>query len=374
MSRPSRIAIVKELGSRTPRCLAAHAVRGDEAELVIVERYPAALGADVLAVIEEDAKALVTLEHPNLATLISTAKLKGDVAILSEWVDGESLAVVLGSTEGGTRAPVDVVLRAFVDTLEALSALHGSAASPAGQRVCGPFTPEDVFVGVDGVTRLTRFSLGRVAPGSLGSRRAKYAAPEFTTTEPSIRRDIFTAGLILWECLMGEPLAREEGVPKDVAARVRAHDPTVASLGAVVEKALGTDPNSRYATAAEMLTAVTNAGPKAAQRAAVSQHVARVFGERIAARLVKLEPKAGGMPLSNQRPIHDRASAAHRSQTATARPSHRSRAFRHREASGQALRSQAGQTRNRAFGDRETSGQAFGPQVGRRARRRREDA
>src|SRR5690348_15592013 len=98
MTRPSKIAIVKELGARSPRCLAAHAVRGnDEPELVIVERYPASLGEAVLATLDEDARALMPFEHTNVATIIATVKLKGDVAVLSEWVDGESLASILAA-------------------------------------------------------------------------------------------------------------------------------------------------------------------------------------------------------------------------------------------------------------------------------------
>src|ERR1700690_1073081 len=95
MVRLSRIAILKELGSRSPRCFAAHAVRGsNEPEIVIVERYAAALGPDVLAIVEEDAKELSSIEHPKLAPIISTAKLKGDIAVVSKWVDGESLAAL----------------------------------------------------------------------------------------------------------------------------------------------------------------------------------------------------------------------------------------------------------------------------------------
>ncbi len=266
MSRPSRIAIVKELGSRTPRCLAAHAVGKDEVELVIVERYPAALGAEVLAVVEEDAKALAGLEHPNLASLISTARLKGDVAVLSEWVDGESLATVLAASE---KPPVEVLLRAFVDVLEGLRALHASAPN----RTAGAFTPEDVFVGVDGVTRLTRFGLGRVGAKLLGTRRAEYAAPEHVESGSSTPGDVFTAGLVLRECFDATKLER-------------------AGLGAVIDKATATDPEARYASVGELVTAVTNAGTKIASRAAVSQYMARVFGERIAARLTRLEPKS----------------------------------------------------------------------------------
>ena len=286
MARPSRIAIVKELGSRTPRCLAAHAVRGeDHPELVVVERYPVALGAEVLATIEEDAKSLSTLDHPTLASLIATAKLKGDVAVLSEWVDGESLASALGATD---KPELPVLLRAVVDVLDALGALHAKGA------VCGTFTSEDVFLGVDGVTRLTRFNLARVPLDALGERRKTYAAPELLRGERSPAGDVFAAGILLWECFMGEAPSRDPswGVrTPDVSKR----EPWASGLVEVVDKACALEPGARYASAAEMSRAIASAAPqKVASRAATAAYVARAFGERITTRFAKLAPKTGG--------------------------------------------------------------------------------
>src|SRR5690349_18839144 len=108
MSRPSKIAIVKELGSRKPRCLAAHAVRGqDEPELVVVERYPSSIGEAALLQLEEDTKSLVALDHTNIATLIYGVRMKGDLAVLSEWVDGESLESALAAP---TKPSLDALL------------------------------------------------------------------------------------------------------------------------------------------------------------------------------------------------------------------------------------------------------------------------
>src|SRR5438105_4877299 len=123
MSRPSKIAIVKELGSRKPRCLAAHAVRGqDEAELVVVERYPASLGEETLAHLEEDTKSLVEFDHTNVATLIASVRLKGDVAVLSEWVDGESLASSLAAaSNANSPLGIDVIVRVVTDACEGLA-------------------------------------------------------------------------------------------------------------------------------------------------------------------------------------------------------------------------------------------------------------
>ncbi len=297
MSRPSRIAIVKELGSRSPRCLAAHVARGqDEPELVIVERYPAVLGPEVLAQLEEEAKELVTFEQANVATVIASVKLKGDVAILSEWVDGESLASSLSNDQ---KPSLEILLRVLGDVCDAVTALHMQNG-----RVCGALGAEDVFVGVDGVTRITRFCLGKIPPDALGARRLASMSPEFLRGEKSPRGDVFTLGTLAWECFSGAQLFETptsidaqlaklgENPPRvDVASRPDWAKP----LADVIARALSifdVGPSARYATPAEFSAAISAAAPgKIASRATVSQWVARVFGERIEARLVKYEPK-----------------------------------------------------------------------------------
>ncbi len=290
MSRPSRIAIVKELGSHSPRCLAAHAVRGqDEPELVVVERYPAALGADALTTLEEDTRDLVPFVHANVATLIASIKLKGDVAVMSEWVDGESLTSALAQAPS-----LEILLRVMTDVLEALGALHALTDS----RTIGALGPDDVFLGVDGVTRITRFGLGRLAADALGPKRMTTMAPELLKGERAIRGDVFTAGTLLWTCFTGEPYATTSARHVDTSKR----DAWAAPLAEPIERALALDPAERFASASEMSRAITSAvGSKIATRAMVSQYVARTFGERIESRLQKLEPKVD-ISLSNLPP------------------------------------------------------------------------
>ncbi len=273
MSRPSKIAIVKELGSRRPRCLAAHAVRGqDEPELVIVERYPAALGEENLARLEDDTKSLCELDQTNIATLIASVRLKGDVAVLSEWVDGESLESSLAApSKHDSRLGIDALLRVVVDACEGLTALH---TVEDGKFVCGALGPDDVFLGVDGVTRITRFNLGRMPADALGEKRRASMAPEFARGERTPRVDVFAAGKLLAAAL-SHLSSEDRGALADVIARATAEDPA-----------------ARYATPKDLAQAI-GAASKVASRAIVSQYVAKTFGQQIESRLAKLEPKVG---------------------------------------------------------------------------------
>jgi hypothetical protein len=245
--------------------LAAHAVRGqDEPELVIVERYPASIGEESLARLEEDTKSLIALDHTNIATLIYGVRMKGDLAVLSEWVDGESLESALAAP---SKPSLDAILRIVVDACEGLSALH---AFEGGKFVCGALGPDDVFLGVDGVTRITRFNLGRMPPDALGEKRRASMAPEFTRGDRTPRADVFAAGKLLAACL-----GTDRG-----------------ALAPVIDRATAEDPAARYATVKELSQAIGVAS-KVATRVVVSQYVAKTFGQQIETRLAKLEPKVG---------------------------------------------------------------------------------
>ncbi|HEY2366941.1 MAG TPA: hypothetical protein VGH87_11170, partial [Polyangiaceae bacterium] len=211
---------------------------------------------------------LLAFDHTNVATLIYGVRMKGDLAVLSEWVDGESLESSLAAP---SKPSLDALLRVVVDACEGLTALH---TVEGGKFVCGALGPDDVFLGVDGVTRITRFNLGRTPPGALGEKRRASMAPEFVRGEKTPRVDVFAAGKLL-EAALSHLSGEDRGALADVIARATAEDPA-----------------ARYATPKELAQAV-GAASKVASRAVVSQYVAKTFGQQIESRLAKLEPKVG---------------------------------------------------------------------------------
>src|SRR5258706_11161870 len=118
MPRLRRIALGKELYSAAdePRCFAAHAARDEgELELIVVHRHGSQLGEEPLQVIEKDAHALIGFAHPNVIPIFATLKLKGDVAVITEWVDGSRLSEV--SEAAGKISPA-IGLRIALDVVD----------------------------------------------------------------------------------------------------------------------------------------------------------------------------------------------------------------------------------------------------------------
>jgi hypothetical protein len=304
------LSLVKELGRRSPKVYAAHATRGtSEPELVVVERYPKTLGEAVLATLEEDARALGALRHPNLGGVLGTIRHEGELFVVSQWVEGELLAELRKDRQ--KPLPLDVGLRVVVDVLGALSALHAVREAPP--LLYGAITPGDVVVGLDGVGRLVRPWLGRMKPGLLDPDRPTSMAPELLRDvgERTVRADVFTGGVLLWETLTGWRLFARSSPEAQLTrlsqgrvprANVPKDAPWAAALADVAERALAIEPGARYATIAEMAAAIRLVvRSKLASPDRVASHVTMLAGDRVLARRSKLEPLVEAPP-SRSRP------------------------------------------------------------------------
>ncbi|HEX7604764.1 MAG TPA: protein kinase, partial [Polyangiaceae bacterium] len=152
--------------------------------------------------------------------------------------------------------------------------------------------------GVDGVTRLTDFGIVR-AEERIGNTRdgqlkgkLSYMAPEQTTSEPVDRRvDIFTAGIVLWECLASKRLFRgntDAEVLRNLLdapiPRLREVSPGYPqALDDVLARALRRDPDERFDNAAEFAEALEEAaeGLGIASPKAVGAYVRAFVGDAV---------------------------------------------------------------------------------------------
>lgn len=306
--RVERLTVVREVsrppegGAIGPTAFLAHAFAPEGAELVVVERYrnlsPAS--RDILLA---DAKRASGLRFPNLGQVEDVGKVGPDVFIATRFVEGELLGALREAADRtGRPLPIDAGVRVVVDVLAALSALHTDkpASAPKGvppvPLVHGSVAPHTVAVGFDGVTRLVRPYVGRLVQLGLDAAAVPYAAPEqLRTGKGSPRADIYSVGVILWELLAQKRLFEKatkearlggaSGPPPVPKLVLEGEQAWAAPLAPIVEKALSTDPLSRYGTAAEMAAAVRLAvRAKLAMPVRVAEIVDRYAGERILAR------------------------------------------------------------------------------------------
>ena len=313
--RFERFVLVRELHGRHVPTWLAHARAPEGAELVVLERYRA-MAAPSREALSEDAKRLVAFRHPNLPAIRDVSRLGPDLLIATEFVEGELITGLRDmAKEAGKQLPIDVGIRGVVDALAALSALHGMEKTPM---VHGDVGPQTVLLGFDGVARLLRPYRGRVLAVIADPSAVQYLAPEqLRTGKGSARADLYPIGVLLWEILsekrLFEGVTREGRLARATAplpkAVVHADAPWAAPLAAVAERALASDPLSRYGSAAEMAAAVRLVvRSKLAMPPRVADVVDRYAGAKVLARRAELAlpqapPSSAGERRSARPPV-----------------------------------------------------------------------
>ena len=242
------------------------------------------------------ARALAQLRHPKLVPVRDVVIEGGVVAVESDFVGGEWFADLLRESSGATPIPLGAMLRVLLDVLEGLSALNG-LGGPSREPLHfmhGEVAPPNILIGADGVARIAhcvRAATADPSPEVIG-----YLAPEVLLHDQTAddRADVYSAGVLLWEALMGRRLhtAMDAGEivlsllgGKVALAEVPQESRWAQPLAEVAKRALSPELAARHTTAAEMAAAVRSiAGENLGSLRDVAGLVEALAGARIRAR------------------------------------------------------------------------------------------
>lgn len=216
----------------------------------------------------DEARAAAAMTHPNVVQLLDVGEFDGGVFLALEYVEGTDLRKVSQRLRTRSEA-LPFELAAFV-LCEVLRGLHHAhqAKDDAGRSlelVHRDVTPSNVLIARTGHVKLSDFGVVAMAqrfqqataPGLIKGKYA-YLAPEYIAGESaSVRTDLYSAGVMLFELLTGR-----EGFPGDSAYEVMwrivnqgvphgllADEGVPESLRAVVARATDLVPERRYPTA-----------------------------------------------------------------------------------------------------------------------------
>ena len=223
----------------------------------------------------DEARLTARLRHPNIVPTLDIVSDAGQLLIVMEYVEGESLAGLIKLVrDAGSRIPVAVACAIIHDLLLGLHEAHestdddGSALAIIHRDV----SPQNVIVGLDGLARVLDFGVAkarsRVHHSNDGEIKGKipYMPPEQLFGEGVDRRvDIYAAGVLLWESLVGERLfegSNEEALVRRIdAGDVPAPSTKVSGiskeLDALVMRALCKDAAGRFPPALAMAEAIS---------------------------------------------------------------------------------------------------------------------
>jgi len=248
-------------------------VRGFEKRIVIKTMLPQLAGRpDLVEMFINEATLASAFSHPNIAHVYDFGQLEGRYFIAMEYVPGVTLRFahkrMLARNE---LLPMTTVLHVMVDVCDALQVVHDMADGhgPLGL-LHRDLSPDNVIVSTSGAAKLIDFGAARATERTPAQTafvgKYRYAAPErIRRTSEDRRSDVYSAGVILYECLTG---ARpHEGNDQQVIAAValgRRRDPRErrpslpASVAAAVTRALAFDPDQRFASARDLRDALAH--------------------------------------------------------------------------------------------------------------------
>ena len=209
-----------------------------------------------------EARTVGRLRHANVVPIFDAGEQDGDLYLVFEYVPGCSLYEALARDGAMPSAKAADLMRQVLDALvqaHALGIIHRD------------LKPSNILLDEQGMPRVMDFGIASTVIESSPQRSSglagtpAYMAPEYINDRVvNERNDIFAAGLILLEILTGKRVFQGGGAIS-VMARIASENVMIPRdaniddrLAAIVLRACSRDPQSRFASAADMRQALAD--------------------------------------------------------------------------------------------------------------------
>jgi eukaryotic-like serine/threonine-protein kinase len=250
----------------------------------------------------EEAQLASQIHHPNVVGTLELGEENSALYLVMEWVDGESLSVVLSKAAASGGVPLPIAVNLIGQACQGLYAAHNLRDESGALLglVHRDVSPQNLLVTFSGTAKLVDFGIAKATSKVSGLTEAGEIKGKFAYMAPEqvrglaidARTDLFALGILLYLLTTGKHPFRGEHPGATVQNICAAHGPTPpsaflpdypAALEQVVLKALAKEPDQRFATANEMLTALETAMPgplEASFEVQVADYLKRLFGAR----------------------------------------------------------------------------------------------
>jgi serine/threonine protein kinase len=211
----------------------------------------------------DEARSVGRVKHPNIVPVYEADIQENQPYLVFEYIAGTTLDQVL--KQRGAMAPHEAVAL-MMDVLDAIAVAHAAGV------IHRDLKPSNVLVDAAGRARVMDFGIAARVRESNSTQPVVpsggtpgYLSPEAANgAAPGASMDVFSAGVVLAEMLIGQPLVNESD-PYRAIYRV-AHEQLVLPvdlnpevddrLRAIVSRALARDPQQRFLTARALLDAL----------------------------------------------------------------------------------------------------------------------
>ena len=254
------------------------------------------------------------LVHPNIVGICDSGKIDDRHFVAMPYVEGGTLSEL--ARRSGGLCPTGVAARVMIDVLRGLHAAHALADDDGNSLglVHRDISPGNVLIGTDGIARVIDFGVAkataritRTMPGIVKGKFAYMAPEQAMSGTIDCRADVFSAGVVLWTALTGEPLFAEDNDACTLKNLLQAPIPRPSEIRSdlpecfdeICLRALERDPAKRFQSAsefAEKLFTVAKRCGCVASAQEVSDRVTEAFAQRIARRREFVTKMLSGEP------------------------------------------------------------------------------
>jgi eukaryotic-like serine/threonine-protein kinase len=276
----------------------------------------------------QEARAMACLNHENIVKLYDISQDGQMPFIVAECVAGSDIETLLNSHRGG-HLDERFARKMAVQLLRALSYAHQRGV------IHRDIKPSNILVTAGGTIKVADFGIARIVEEEgaeagepdeiVGS--ARYMSPEqLMGKEATPRSDVYSAGVLLYHCLTGQPpfsgnlrslaqqhIHRAPTPPRKLNKKISPH------MEAVMLKALAKNPDDRYPSAGAMLDDLGAEADPRTEKAAVPRsgapHKARkglIFASTLTLLVMMGSALVFGLGYADLPPYGDREKAFNR--------------------------------------------------------------
>lgn len=206
-------------------------------------------------------KVVATLEHPNIAALRTALRLRNQLVMIMEFVEGASLEDSLRAGKADTWRSVAYIGQ----VLSALGYAHRLGV------VHRDIKPSNILINAQDVAKLTDFGIAsrigdpRLTATGMAIGSLYYMSPEQVKTAPvDARTDLYSVGLVLYEAVTGRRPIQGDSLFSLMKAQLEVRPvPPIElmpglppELSHIIEKSLEKAPEARFQTADEFRQAL----------------------------------------------------------------------------------------------------------------------
>lgn len=207
-----------------------------------------------------EAQRASALNHPNVGSMYDVVEQNGELWLVMEYIEGETLRRRLKRTISNAE-----FFAIAMQCCEGLQAAHEKKI------IHGDIKPENIMLDANNRVKILDFGVARrawsanpeeatrsIETMTVAGGTPAYMAPEVLLQRPDDgRSDLFSLGLVFYEMLGGEQPFHSDSLATTVARIVHENPPELKNvpspLAAIINRMLAKDPHQRYATASAVL-------------------------------------------------------------------------------------------------------------------------